>query len=54
MGLREGEDFCIPVIWIAEVLLDLSDVFHLSRSMLGIGPAALIYMGSLIKTVDVF
>lgn len=54
VGLREREDFCIPVIWIAKVLLDLSDTFLLSHSMLGLGSAALIYMGSLIKTIRCF
>lgn len=30
VGLREREEFCIPVIWITKVLLDLSDTSHLS------------------------
>lgn len=49
LGLRKREDFCVPVIWITKVLLDLSDTFHLSHFMLGLGPAALIYMGRLIN-----
>lgn len=51
VGLREREDCCIPAIQITETLLDLSDICHLSHSMLGLNPAAVIYMGSLIKTV---
>lgn len=52
VGLREREDFCIPAIQITKALLDLSDIYHLSHSMLGLNPIALIYMGSsLIKTI---
>lgn len=51
VGLREREDCCIPAIQITKALLDLSDICHLSHSMLGLNPAAVIYMGSLIKTI---
>lgn len=54
VGLREREEFCIPVIWITEVLLDLSDTSHLNHSTLSLGPTALIYMGSLMKTIRCF
>lgn len=51
VGLREGEDFCISVIQITKALLDLSGIYHLSHSLLGLSPTALIYIGSLIKII---
>lgn len=52
VGLRERDDFCIPAIQITKALLDLSDIYHFSHSMLGLNPTALIYMcNSLIKTI---
>ena len=49
VGLRGREDFCIPAVQISKALLDLSAIYDLSRSMLSLGPTALIYVDSLIN-----
>lgn len=50
-GLKEERILSTPVIQITKALLDLSDVYNLSHSMQGLNSTALIYMGSLIKTI---